>query len=175
MHALGESAVSASDDVSSDSAAVVADVAAEELVGALLTASRLFVAIATRSLAAVDGTLTVPQYRMLVVLDTHGPSSLVRLAERLGVNSSNALRMVERLSAAGMIEKAANPKSRREVRLGLTARGRRVVREVTEARRVDIGRIVATMPTERRADLVLALRAFTDAGGEPPAEVPGWH
>jgi DNA-binding MarR family transcriptional regulator len=99
----------------------------------------------------------------------------VRLAERLGVNSSNALRMVERLSAAGMIEKAANPKSRREVRLGLTARGRRVVREVTEARRVDIGRIVATMPTERRADLVLALRAFTDAAGEPPAEVPGWH
>lgn len=174
MHATREPRVSAPDDVPSDPARP-ADAAAEELVGALLTASRLFVAIATRSLAAVDGSLTVPQLRMLVVLDTHGPSSLVRLAERLGVNSSNALRMVERLSAADMIEKAANPNSRREVRLGLTARGRRVVREVTEARRVEIGRIVAQMPLERRADLVSALRAFTDAAGEPTAEVPGWH
>jgi DNA-binding MarR family transcriptional regulator len=174
MHATGESHVSVSDDVPSDFAATAGN-GAEELVGALLTASRLFVAIATRSLAAVDGTLTVPQFRMLVVLDVHGPSSLVRLAERLGVNSSNALRMVERLSAAGMIEKAANPNSRREVRLGLTARGRRVVREATEVRRAEIGRIVAAMPLERRADLVTALRAFTDAAGEPPAEVPGWH
>ena len=174
MHATDESNVSVSDDVPPRSAGS-ADEGAGELVGALLTASRLFVAIATRSLAAVDGSLTVPQLRMLVVLDTHGPSSLVRLAERLGVNSSNALRMVERLSAVGMIEKAANPNSRREVRLGLTARGRRVVREATEARRVEIGRIVAAMPTERRGDLVTALRAFTDAAGEPTAEVPGWH
>ncbi|MBS2963358.1 MarR family transcriptional regulator [Actinocrinis puniceicyclus] len=162
MHAPGESSVSAADE------------GAQELVGALLTASRLFVAIATRSVASVDATLTVAQFRMLVVLETHGPSSLVRLAERLGVNSSNALRMVERLSAAGMLEKAASPSSRREVRLKLTARGRRIVRQVTEARRAEIGRIVAAMPAERRADLVLALRAFTDAGEEPPAQLPGW-
>lgn len=151
------------------------DAAAEELIGALLTASRLFVAIATRSLAAADGGLTVPQYRMLVVLDTHGASSLVRLAERLGVNSSNALRMVERLAAAKMLDKTVSPHSRREVRLGLTAHGRRVVREVTAARRAEIVRIVAGMPHERRADLLAALRSFTEAAGEPTAEVPGWH
>jgi DNA-binding MarR family transcriptional regulator len=165
MHATGEPLASTS----------TGGEEAEELVGALLTASRLFVAIATRSIGGVDAALTVAQFRMLVVLDTHGPSSLVRLAERLGVNSSNALRMVERLSATGMLEKAASPSSRREVRLKLTARGRRVVRQVTEARRAEIGRIVDAMPGARRADLILALRAFTEAAGEPPAPVPGWH
>lgn len=91
------------------------------MVEALLPASRLLVAIAARSLAAVEETLTLSQYRMLVVLDARGPSSLARLAEHLEVNPSTALRMVERLSAAGMVDKAANPDNRREVRLHLTA------------------------------------------------------
>ncbi|MGH6655569.1 MAG: MarR family winged helix-turn-helix transcriptional regulator, partial [Actinocrinis sp.] len=81
----------------------------EQVVGQLLTASRLLVAIAARSLAAVEENLTLPQYRMLVVLDSRGPGSLARLAEHLEVNPSTALRMVERLSAAGMVDKLANP------------------------------------------------------------------
>jgi DNA-binding MarR family transcriptional regulator len=149
----------------------------DQVVDALLTASRLLVAIAARSLATVEDTLTLPQYRMLVVLDTQGPSSLVRLAEHLEVNPSTALRMVERLTAAGMVAKVAHPANRREVRLHLTPTGWQVVRQVTEARRAEISRIVDAMPPERRADLVAALRAFGDAGGEPPADLPslpGW-
>jgi DNA-binding MarR family transcriptional regulator len=149
----------------------------DQVVDALLTASRLLVAIAAKSLAAVEEALTLPQYRMLVVLDAQGPSSLARLAEHLEVNPSTALRMVERLTAAGMVAKVAHPANRREVRLHLTPAGWQVVRQVTEKRREEIARIVDAMPPERRADLVAALRAFTDAGGEPPADLPslpGW-
>jgi DNA-binding MarR family transcriptional regulator len=150
----------------------------ERVVGELLTASRLLVAIAARSLAAVEESLTLPQYRMLVVLDGQGPSSLARMAELLDVNPSTALRMVERLSAAGMVEKIPNPKNRREVLLRLTPSGWQVVRQVTENRRVQIAGIVQALDPQSREDLITALRKFTEAGGEPPTDIPGlpgWH
>lgn len=150
----------------------------ERVVAALLTASRLLVAIAAKSLTAVEDTLTLPQYRLLVVLDSRGPSSLAGLAEALEVNPSTALRMVERLTAAGMVEKATNPNRRREVQLRLTGAGWQAVREVTEARRVELSRIVAAMPAEQRGQLISALEAFTEAGGEPAERLPvlpGWH
>lgn len=163
--------------ISSDRAAGSGD-DPERVVAALLTASRLLVAIAARSLAAVEDTLTLPQYRLLVVLDSRGPSSLAGLAEALEVNPSTALRMVERLTAAGMVEKATNPARRREVQLRLTGTGWQTVRQVTDARRAELSRIVAAMPAEQRGQLVAALEAFTEAGGEPAERLPvlpGWH
>lgn len=150
----------------------------ERVVAALLTASRLLVAIAAKSLAAVEETLTLPQYRLLVVLDSRGPSSLAKLAGALEVNPSTALRMVERLTASGMVEKAANPARKREVQLRLTGAGWQAVREVTEYRHTELSRIVAAMPNEQRSQLVAALEAFTEAGGEPAEDLPvlpGWR
>ena len=150
----------------------------EYVVAALLTASRLLVAIAAKSLTAVEETLTLPQYRLLVVLDSRGPSSLSGLAEALEVNPSTALRMIDRLVAAGMVEKTTNPARRRETLLRLTGAGWQTVRRVTDARRTELSRIVASMPAEQRAQLVSALTAFTEAGGEPAERLPvlpGWH
>jgi DNA-binding MarR family transcriptional regulator len=150
----------------------------ERVVASLLTASRLLVAIAAKSLASVEEALTLPQYRLLVVLDSRGPSSQARLAEALEVNPSTALRMIERLTAAGMVEKATNPARRREVLLRLTGAGWQTVRQVTEARRAELSRIVAAMPAQQRLQLVAALDAFTEAGGETPERLPllpGWH
>lgn len=153
----------------------------EAVTGAVLTASRLLVAIAARSLAAVEERVTLPQLRMLVVLATHHEMKLVALAERLAVNPSTAMRMVERLTAAELVDRRVNPASRREILLRLTDTGRQLVDEVTARRRAEIAAIVAGMPPDQRSGLVTALRAFTDAGGEPPvgppvggATMPGW-
>ena len=80
------------------------DVAA--VTSAVLTASRLLVAVSLQSLTAAHERVTLPQFRMLVLLAGHGETNLVTLAERLVVNPSTALRMVDRLadgvlSAAG--------------------------------------------------------------------------
>ncbi|CAO0830870.1 hypothetical protein SMICM17S_10189 [Streptomyces microflavus] len=48
---------------------------------AVLTASRLLVAVSARSLAHVEDRVTLPQFRMLVVLSTRGTTKLVTLAE----------------------------------------------------------------------------------------------
>jgi hypothetical protein len=50
-------------------AGTVADATSrQELIDALLSASRAMVAIAARSLAGLDADVTLPQYRALVVL-----------------------------------------------------------------------------------------------------------
>ncbi|MFJ1600708.1 MarR family winged helix-turn-helix transcriptional regulator [Streptomyces sp. NPDC088261] len=138
---------------------------------AVLAASRLLVAISARALAAVPDRVTLPQYRLLVVLDTHGDAKLVEVAELLGVNPSTAMRMLDRLIAAGLAARRSNPASRRETLLRLTPDGRRLVDGVSAARRREITAIVERLPPGQRADLVTALTAFTEAGGEPPAPV----
>jgi DNA-binding MarR family transcriptional regulator len=140
---------------------------------AVLTASRLLLAISARSIAAVEESVTLPQFRLLVVLDTQGPLKLSALAEQLGVNPSTATRMVDRLIATGTVARDVNPASRREVVVDLTAAGGRLVRQVTEQRRREISTVVARMPARSRRGLVAALTAFADAGGEPsPGRVP---
>jgi DNA-binding MarR family transcriptional regulator len=141
----------------------------EAVTSAVLTASRLLVAVAARSLAAAEERVTLPQFRMLVVLAGHAETKLVTLAELLAVNPSTAMRMVDRLAAAGLVSREVNPDSRREVMLRLTPAGRQIVDRVTAYRRREIAAIVARMPAGERTGMVTALRAFTDAGGEPPA------
>jgi DNA-binding MarR family transcriptional regulator len=139
----------------------------DQLVTALLTASRALVGVSARSLVDVEETVTVTQFRTLVVLRAHGVSRLNRLSDRLQVNASTALRTVERLMAVGLVDRRENPDDRREVVIELTDRGRQLVDEVTARRRRAIEAIVRSMPVEQRAAMVEALLAFAEAADEP--------
>ena len=142
----------------------------EAFVTALLTASRVLVGVSARSLSEVESTVTVTQFRTLVVLESHGELNLSGLAEKLGVNASTALRMIDRLLVAGLVTRRENPDTRREVLLGLSPEGQRVVRRVTRRRRSELARVVKAMPTARRSQLLAALWAFAEAAGEPEPE-----
>ncbi|MGW5097146.1 MarR family winged helix-turn-helix transcriptional regulator [Streptomyces nodosus] len=135
----------------------------------MLTASRLLVGVAARSLAAVEDRVTLPQFRMLVVLSTRGATKLVTLADLLQVAPSTAMRMVDRLIVAGLADRQTNPADRRETLLRLTEEGLRTVEEVMARRRAEIAVIVERLAPWQRAALVEALSAFNEAGGEPPA------
>lgn len=139
----------------------------DELVTAVLTASRVLVGVSARSLAGVEDAVTVTQFRTLVVLDSHGAINLNRLAELLDVTPSTAMRMIDRLLAADLVTRTENPTNRREVQLGLTKAGSQLVQQVTAKRRREIARIVTAIPAAQRSDLIAALRAFADAAGEP--------
>ena len=141
----------------------------DAITDALLTASRLLVAISARSIGQVDDSITIPQFRTLVILSNRGSINLATLASLLGVQPSATGRMVDRLVSAGLIDRLPHPTSRRELLAALTKRGREVVRRVTEYRRAEIAGIVQKMPPAERHGLVRALTAFTAAGGEPDA------
>lgn len=143
----------------------------DDVTRAVLIASRLLVTLSVRSLATVEDRVTLPQFRLLKVLSAHGGANLVSLAERLGVNPSTAMRMVDRLIAAGLAERGVNPANRRETVLRLTEEGRTLVADVSAARRREITEIVERLAPEQRTALVEALTAFTEAGGERP--MPG--
>ncbi|MFG3659411.1 MarR family winged helix-turn-helix transcriptional regulator [Streptomyces sp. NPDC047706] len=140
----------------------------DAVTGAVLTASRLLVAVSARSLAAVEERVTLPQFRMLVALHSRGAMKLVSLAELLQVAPSTAMRMVDRLIAAGLAVRQVNPGNRRETLLQLTDEGRRTVADVTARRHAEIAAIVQRLAPDQRAALVEALTAFNEAGGEPP-------
>ncbi|WP_407548481.1 MarR family transcriptional regulator [Streptomyces sp. Pv4-95] len=142
---------------------------------AVLTASRLLVAVSARSLAEVEERVTLPQFRMLVVLSTRGVTKLVDLAELLQVAPSTAMRMVDRLIAAGLADRQTNPDNRRENLLRPTDEGRRTVEDVTSRRRAEISAIVERLAPGQRTALVKALTALNEAGGEPPAEDQELH
>lgn len=146
-----------------------ADAGIDDMVTALLTASRVLVGVSARSLAEVEEKVTLAQFRTLVVLHAHDRTRLNQLANRLGVGSSTALRSVDRLVAAGFVVRAENEQDRREVVIGLTDAGRTLVADVTELRREAIRAIVTQMPAAQRLTLVEALVAFSAAADEPIA------
>lgn len=143
-------------------------VAIEEVLDAAITASRALVGLAARSLAACEEDVTLPQYRMLVVLGTRGPQPAATLAGALGVSAPTATRMCDRLVRKRLVERQANPSDRRQVVLGLTDAGQELVQTVTQRRRKEIAALLKDVPSDRLASLVEAFRLFADAAGELP-------
>lgn len=137
-----------------------------------MSASRALVAVAARSLAAVEEDVTLPQYRALIVLAQHGARRPADLAGALDVSPSSATRMCDRLVAKELIERDRTGEDRREVRVALSARGRALVEEVTRRRRTELATLLAGLPAEARTAVVEALRTFAAAAGEVPE--PEW-
>ena len=143
----------------------------EDLTDAILTASRVLVAVAARSLGEHEGEVSLQQYRALVVLASRGAQRPVDLAEALGVDPSTATRLCDRLVDKRLILRRHHGNDRREVRLELAERGRRLVERVTERRREEIRRIVATVPASDRELLLRPFQVFGQAAGEIPDNV----
>jgi DNA-binding MarR family transcriptional regulator len=141
---------------------------ASDLADAVLTASRVLVAVAARSLAEHESSVSLPQYRALVVLASRGPQRPVDLAQALGVDPSTATRMCDRLVAKKLIARRRDVVDRRGVMLSLSAPGRRLVERVTRRRRHEIERILAAVDPAEQTTLVRAFRIFGEAAGEVP-------
>ena len=142
----------------------------DELVDAVLGASRALVAVAARSLANVAEDVTLAQYRVLIVLAARGPQRLVDLATALGVDRSTATRMCDRLVRKRLVHRRRTNDDRRGVRVSLTAAGGELVAEVTRRRRAEIATIVERIPSGHRRPVLNALRAFAEAAGEVPEQ-----
>lgn len=138
----------------------------EDVIEAAVTASRALVALAARSLADCDEDVTLPQYRMLVVLGTRGPRPTSSLAAALGVAPPTATRMCDRLVRKGLVSRRTNAKDRRQVMLSLTSAGRKLLRTVATHRREEIVALLGGVPKERHPSLVEAFRLFAGAADE---------
>jgi DNA-binding MarR family transcriptional regulator len=148
----------------------------EEIVDAVLSASRVLVAVAARSLGDVAEEVTLTQYRTLVVLASRGPQSLAELAQAVDVTSPTATRMCDRLIKKGLVLRRHERGDRRLVRLTLAKSGRELVDVVTQRRRAEITHLMAAVPPEQQVALVDSLRRLSAAAGEVPEQdwSTGW-
>ena len=148
----------------------------ESVVDAVLTASRVLVAVAARSLADVADEVTLTQYRSLVVLAARGPQSVAAMADELSVTPSTVSRLSDRLVRKGLVRRREDRRDRRAVRLALTSAGRALVDAVTERRRTEIAALLDGIPSAEQRLLVQALQRLAQAAGEVPEQEwsTGW-
>jgi DNA-binding MarR family transcriptional regulator len=143
---------------------------------AVLVASRALVGVAARSLATTEDTVTLVQYRALVLLGSRGEMNVGSLADALDIHQSTATRLCDRLVAKGLVARTASTESRREVFVALTPSGHTLIRSVTKRRRREIDTILTRLSPNQRALLLDAFTTFAEAAGEVPDEAwkLGW-
>jgi DNA-binding MarR family transcriptional regulator len=132
-------------------------------VAALLETTKLLTAVAAHSLASLHSTMSVPQLRVLVMIDAQGPMNLTTVAEGLGVNASNASRTCDRLVSSGLLARRTDERDRRSIVLSLTQKGQRLVDTVMRQRRSMLEQIVHKMDVEQQGELASGLAAFVEA------------
>jgi DNA-binding MarR family transcriptional regulator len=88
----------------------------------------LTVQLFSRDLAPAG--LTVPMWRVIAVLNEKGPSKLTDLALLTSIDQSTLSRLTVQMQTAGLIHRVRSQTSGRELVLDVSARGRKLVRDL---------------------------------------------
>ena len=135
-----------------------------------MAASRALLGLVVRSLGHALEQVTLPQYRILVVLCANGPMRSGDLAEQLGVHQSTLTRTADRLVAGGWVRRETSSESRREVLVHLTQDGQNLVTRVMTQRRHEIEAVLDNTDERSRKAILRGFKAFALAAGEPEAK-----
>ncbi|NES28050.1 MarR family transcriptional regulator [Micromonospora terminaliae] len=115
-------------------------------VEALLPLVGAVVALAVRCLTGLEPELTLPQYRILQLLDSRGPRRVSEIAAELGVMRPAASRLCDRLQRHRLVERRSGLADRREVHLHLTPAGAALLGEIINRQRAALSDLAATLP-----------------------------
>jgi DNA-binding MarR family transcriptional regulator len=136
------------------------------MVEVLQDATRMLAGVALRSLDVLDGTVSLPQFRVLAVLADLGCARSTLVARALGLDASSVTRLADRLVAVGHLVRGNDPGNRTVVTLELTDTGRDLVIRVAERRRRELIRILGRLEPGERDTLTAALRRLVEVAGE---------
>lgn len=123
----------------------------------LLALMQALVAVASRSVERAGPSVSLPQFRALLVLTGVGPCNGGELAEQLGTHASTVTRISDRLVELGYATRERREGNRRQVVLDVTARGRALVAAVRADRERELLRLLGAMPAPARAHLAAGL------------------
>jgi DNA-binding MarR family transcriptional regulator len=129
----------------------------------LLSAVRWAMAISVRA-ADELGDLSAVQLRALTILQGNARGNLNGLAAAMGVTVSTASRLVDRLVAAGLVDRRPSPQTRREISLSLTPAGRGRLQRYDRLRIAEARARLEAVPPDRRDAVLAALEQLVGAG-----------
>src|SRR5579863_5900062 len=113
--------------------------------------------------------LSVPQCDVLTTLTEAEGVSQQTLAERLYVTKGNISGLIDRLVAAGLVERRATAADKRQHAIFLTAAGRAAAEEAIACQRRFVARTIGRLPPEQLSTLerlLIATRDLVRAPGE---------
>jgi DNA-binding MarR family transcriptional regulator len=137
---------------------------------AVASLAELFEAVFERVRDVSPRPLSVSQLRAVVALDRYDGVNLRELAERLDSTPPLVSRLCDRLEAVGFLERLPSSRSRRELTLRLSDRGRAYLRELRARRRESVEALLAKMSPKGRTALAAGLQEYRDlfdAHGDP--------
>jgi DNA-binding MarR family transcriptional regulator len=122
----------------------------------LVSAARTMVGVSVRA-ADQLGSVSLVQLRALTVVDEVDGANLLQLSDGMGVTVSTASRLVDRLVAAGLVDRRPSEATRREIALTLTEQGRSLLSRYDELRLRELRRRLDQLPLRKRAAVVNGL------------------
>lgn len=118
--------------------------------------------------------LTLPSFEALVTLARVGGESGIsqrRLADELGLTSGTVSVRIDQLAEQGLVERTADPHSKRNSLVALTDRGRELFERAAPAHLATERRLLAALSDEDRHSLVDLLRKLlVEFEGSAPAD-----
>lgn len=131
----------------------------------LQAATRVLAGVALRSLDILKDAVTLPQFRLLAVLD-QGPVPTGQAARTLGLDRSTVTRLADRMVAAGYVARGGDPQHRGVVTLELTASGRELVAAANAWRQGELARIIGRLLPAEQDAVTTALGLLVAAAGD---------
>jgi len=124
----------------------------------------------TRSDPLLTANLTMPQFRLLLVLALRGGAASHDLAESMGVSLATITGIVDRLAAHDLVTRREDPRDRRVRRVELTAAGRGLVDDIAAAGTASQRRLLDRLSLDDLAILERAFGLLADAAEAEGAE-----
>jgi DNA-binding MarR family transcriptional regulator len=110
--------------------------------------------------------LSLRDYYVLVCVGESGPLSQQRVADRLGLDRSDLVKVLDRLEAAGWVLRERDTEDRRRHVLTLTEAGRATVEKVEEVSSAVTAELLGRLsPAEQETLHRLLLKAFGEPSG----------
>ncbi len=113
--------------------------------------------------------LSVPQFRILVMLNRHQGASLSEVAEHMGLTLPSISKMVDGLVVRDLLTRGTDPGDRRRLTLSLTPAGHSSMQTAYAATQAYLaGRLAALAAPDREA-LIQAMATLVEIFGTPAA------
>jgi DNA-binding MarR family transcriptional regulator len=96
---------------------------------------------------------TLPQLRLLAMVDKTDVQYVTEVAEFLDVSNAAASKAVDRLVRRGVIERRESDRDRRAIRLIMTEEGRRVIESFEAVQHAVFGELFPDVPTENLGEV----------------------
>ncbi|PLX78529.1 MAG: MarR family transcriptional regulator [Desulfuromonas sp.] len=106
--------------------------------------------------------VTGPQLGCLLAIKEGGPLTTTRLAQTIYLSPSTVVGIIDRLEEKGLLSRQRNSKDRRQVLVGLTSEGERLVERAPSSLQDTLAEALKSLPELEQVSITLALEKVVD-------------